>query len=177
MQMFRQRGSLLVEALIALGIAAAIMTAAVRYGHGQLRDSRVNEMTAQVEEVVRLVRALYGGEADYEGLDADVLLEHLPNNMNGGASIATIFGPIQVEPAAWAAGGGDAEAFQLSFKVPKQRECIGIVRALRGRWPYMHVNGGVLVAAVGATVTPGQVMTRCGATAPAGGIPIVLKDV
>ena len=111
----RQRGITLLEVAMGLAIGAIILAGTMLYFQNASTNSKTNQAISDLANVQQAVRTLYGGQADYTGLDNSIIYDSkaVPQRMKG-ATADTLYhafnGAITV-----AEDTGSAALFDVQF--------------------------------------------------------------
>jgi PilS N terminal. len=132
----RKRALTLIEGAMVLGLFAFVIGGAMYY-YGQSNSARqVTNGLGELSSIAQAVRNLYGGQANYAGLNANVLTESssLPKRMVLSAgNIRSSFGSVTVAPA----NTGTADSgFAITFQSVPKEVCVQMAVKDQGRGLY-----------------------------------------
>jgi len=155
-----RRALTLIEGAMVLGLFAFVVGGAMYY-YGQSNSARqVTNGLGELSSITQAVRNLYGGQANYAGLDEDVLTESsvLPKRMIlAKGSIRSSFGTVTVAPANTGTADG---GFAITFESVPKEVCVQMAVKDQGRGLY-SIKAGDGTVSTSPPLTPAQAYAGC----------------
>lgn len=156
----RAQGFSLLEILLVLGIAAALIIAAfVVYPKVQAAN-RAQAEEQNIAAIAAGVRGLYAGSSNYASISNQVLLNGkvFPDNMVAadGATVTNVWGGILVVLPSTNVTNG----FNIQETGVPQVECAQIVTSAGNNFTYIALNGAQVKTSVKA-LDPGTIASTC----------------
>jgi len=155
-----RRALTLIEGAMVLGLFAFVVGGAMYY-YGQSNSARqVTNGLGELSSITQAVRNLYGGQPNYNGLNATVLTESnvLPKRMVlSPGNIRSSFGTVTVA----AANTGTADGgFAITFNSVPREVCVQMAVKDQGRGLY-SIAAGSASADTSPPLTPAEAYAGC----------------
>lgn len=134
----RQRGVTLMEALVVLGIAGALIMGALQFMSSASSSQDVSTASRNLGMIASGVTSLYSSSAVYDGLDNQVLLdaEIVPTSMIAGTDIINAWdGDVTVAPA-----NSDRD-FTIEYTQVPQSACTSLATSTFQSFQELAVGG------------------------------------
>ena len=150
----RQNGFSLLEILLVLAIAAALVIGAFIVYPKVQAAARADAESKNISTIVAGVKSLYTSSSTYTGLTNEVAINAkiYPDNMINGTSTTPINawkGEVTIAAADTGSSGVEGSSFTITYKSVPAIECAKIVSSTAGNFYIMKVNDNVVKASDG----------------------------